>query len=458
MKTFGAVRSEKRLPRFCLAPRGSRRWLRAAIVSPAVVVCAVIGLWTCAFADTLTLEQAVQRAQERNPDAKIAAARIEEAAAGIRQADSAFWPHLQVSAGYQRTNNPMQAFGSILSQRAFTPDVNFNSPGDTDDLNLRAGVVYPLLSGGRDSAARDMANSGYEAARAGAAAVKNQLAFEVARAFFTTLKAEKFMAAAEANVKALESNYDVAKRRFNAGTALKSDMLDVGVQLARAREDRAKVKNAAAIAKKSLANLLDAGDEEVCPNPAGPTILIPESPDYEHHPELKAVREKISAAEAAVRKANAGYYPRVSAFGRYDHDQGWMYDGTGDSWTAGVMLEADLFDGMLTSGRVQEARSQLIQAQEEERRTKLRLDLEMTQARLSLDEARQRLAVTEQAAVQAEESAQLTRARFEQGLTTTTELLSAETALTAAKVRRAESEADERIAVAMVRKAAGISF
>ena len=67
-------------------------------------------------------------------------------------------------------------------------------------------------------------------------------------------------------------------------------------------------------------------------------------------------------------------------------------------------------------------------------------------------------ALAASAAVQAEESAQLTRARFEQGLTTTTEHLSAETALTAAKVRRAESEADERIAVAMVRKAAGVSF
>jgi hypothetical protein len=50
----------------------------------------------------------------------------------------------------------------------------------------------------------------------------------------------------------------------------------------------------------------------------------------------------------------------------------------------------------------------------------------------------------------------VTRARFSQGLALATQLIDAETALTAARVRRAEAEADERIAVAALRKALGL--
>ena len=61
--------------------------------------------------------------------------------------------------------------------------------------------------------------------------------------------------------------------------------------------------------------------------------------------------------------------------------------------------------------------------------------------------------MTEQAVAQASESESLTRARFEQELALSTELIDAETALLAARVRRAEAEADRQIAIAAVRKA-----
>ena len=51
------------------------------------------------------------------------------------------------------------------------------------------------------------------------------------------------------------------------------------------------------------------------------------------------------------------------------------------------------------------------------------------------------------------ESANLTRARFDQGQSLAAQLMDAETALIAARVRRAEAQADQRIAVAALRKA-----
>ncbi|HPU54870.1 MAG TPA: TolC family protein, partial [Verrucomicrobiota bacterium] len=86
---------------------------------------------------------------------------------------------------------------------------------------------------------------------------------------------------------------------------------------------------------------------------------------------------------------------------------------------------------------------------------RLAIGFEVEQARLQLKEASERLAVTEAAVAQAQESVDLTRSRFEQGLMTSAQLIDAETALIAARVRRAEAEADRRIAIAALRKALG---
>ena len=75
---------------------------------------------------------------------------------------------------------------------------------------------------------------------------------------------------------------------------------------------------------------------------------------------------------------------------------------------------------------------------------------------MELKAANERLAVTQQAVSQASESASLTLARFEQGTVLSTRLIDAETALVNARVRRAEAVADQRIALAALRKAVGL--
>ncbi len=117
------------------------------------------------------------------------------------------------------------------------------------------------------------------------------------------------------------------------------------------------------------------------------------------------------------------------------------------------MLQWDLWDGKLTRAKVAEANANLESAREEQRKLRLALDLEVEQARLDLNAANERLSVTEQAVAQAAESASLTRARFEQELALSKDLIDAETALVAARVRRAEAEADRQIAIAALRKA-----
>ncbi|MCX6925671.1 MAG: TolC family protein [Verrucomicrobia bacterium] len=226
--------------------------------------------------------------------------------------------------------------------------------------------------------------------------------------------------------------------------------------LAQAREELVRARNANALAVRVLRNLLgiESGDFEVADT--APSANAPDSGDFSERPELAAARHRERAAQEQARAAKGGYLPRVNAFGSVDYDYGWTYNNGGGSYTAGALLQWDLWDGKLTRAKVAEANANLELTREEQRKLRLALDLEVEQGRLDLKAANERLSVTDQAVAQAAESASLTRARFEQELTLPTQLIEAETALVAARVRRAEAEADRQIAVAAVRKALGL--
>ncbi len=417
----------------------------------------VAGLLACAFtartADIWTLKRSLDYALTHNPDARIAQHRIAVAQAELEQANSAFWPRLQVQSSYTRTDNPMMVFGSILNQRSYSSSLNFNNVPDVDNFNARGIVTIPLYAGGRNVAGRQAAKANTEAMKQESAAIRNALGFEVSRAFHTVLKTRQFVLATTAAVRSFESNLAISSKRLDGGTLLKSDVLDIEVRLAQAREDLVRARNANTLAERALRNLLGIEEGGLTVADTAPFVCAPNLGDFAQRPELAAARERESSAQAQVRGSKSGYQPRVSAFGSLDYDYGWVTRGDGRSYTAGVMAQWDLWDGFSTRAKVREAKANLETAREEQRKLRLALDFEVEQARLDLKAADERLAVSSKTVEQAAESASLTRNRFEQGLALSAQLIDAETALVTARVRRAEAESDQRIAVAALRKA-----
>jgi len=90
------------------------------------------------------------------------------------------------------------------------------------------------------------------------------------------------------------------------------------------------------------------------------------------------------------------------------------------------------------------------------RKLELALGLQLDQARLALKLAREQLAATETLVAQANESARMSRERFAVGALLSAELIGVETRLTEARMRRAVALAAEKIAVADLRRAAGL--
>lgn len=409
-----------------------------------------------------TATDAVATALRDNPDAALARQRVAAAEAMIEQANAAWLPQLTVSGRYTETNSPMVAFGSILNQRAFNFGLDFNQPGKIDNLNLTGTVGYNLYAGGRATAGRDAARAGARAAEEDLRAARQQLAAEAIKSLLNLRKAREAVAAVEAGVRAYEAAAQNARLRFDAGQVLKADLLSLEVKLSETREQLTAARHGAALAERAFLFVL--GRASVSSEPVEiatedaslAALTVPAAASSADRPELAGLRQRLAAAEKMVAVARGARRPTVNAFASYQYDQGWKLDRHADGWLAGVSVDVNVFDGGQTSGKIRQAEAELAQVKEMLRKAELGLALEAEQARLAYDSARERLAVSAQTVAQAEESASLTRARFEKGALLAADLIGVESRLLEARLRRTVAEADERIALAELHRALGL--
>ena len=91
--------------------------------------------------DKLTLEQAVRKALENNPDLAVDAPARAAANSGLAASRAGYRPRIDVEQSVLGGNNPVYVFGTLLTQRQFTAD-NFalpslNTPDAQQNLQTR---------------------------------------------------------------------------------------------------------------------------------------------------------------------------------------------------------------------------------------------------------------------------------------------------------------------------------
>ena len=404
-----------------------------------------------------TVTDAVRFALANSPDTAIIQHRIAAAEAAVVEAKAAFYPQFDINASYGRTNNPMHSFGNILNQGVFDQTIDFNNPGTSDNLSMNAMLTYRIYNGGRDQAGVNAAEAGKAASRFQLEAVRSQLGFAVVKTFFTIIQAAENLQARQSALDATAESVRVAKARYDAGDLLKADLLSLEVHQSEANENLIQAGHALNLAKRALLNLLglEQGDINIDYSCATEQP-VPRDRTFTRRAELEALDASIQAAEEEVQKAYGGYYPTADAFAGYTVDKGYELEGSGNSWMTGIKVNFNLFAGHRNSAGIARAKAALAEKKEARRKMYLAINLEAEQASLALDQAEQRVRVTEKMVEQAEESAHLSRERFKEGVILPSDLIDVENRLTNAQVRRTVARAAYRIAVADLRRALGL--
>ncbi|MFW2368907.1 MAG: TolC family protein [Desulforhopalus sp.] len=404
-----------------------------------------------------TAEKAVAFAISQNPESEIAQKRIEQSRATAAMISAVDYPQVNLLAEYGLTNNPMYSFGNILNQGAFDDAIDFNDPGQTDNLQLKAEVLYRLYNGGRDKASKQSANAQVEMSSTDLTAVHQQLGFEIVKTFQGIVQAENMVDVRKESLEAISAAVEVGQARYDAGDLLRQDILNLELQRSRASENLIQSRHNLELTKRSFLNLLGLNQGSVKVDPLGsPNQLLPETIDHNNRPEMKKLAALETSAVSELNKARGGRMPTVDAYASYQYDYGWELDGSGDSWIAGLRLNYALYDGRKTSSEVTLARLKVEEIQSLRKKTELFLNLEIQQAQLDYEQARERKSVTEKMVAVAEEVARLSRVRFREGVILASDLIDFEMRLSDAKSRHLAASANYQVAIANLRRAAGL--
>ncbi|HSH10071.1 MAG TPA: TolC family protein [Oceanipulchritudo sp.] len=412
-----------------------------------------------AGAAPLTLEAALEKALVRHPDAEMARARVMEAEARYAEARSGNLPRLDGRISYMQTTNPVQAFGTILNQGTFDNTIDFNDPGQLDSLTAGLETRYRVYSGGGRTAHIKSAESMRMAGEQSLSATESGLEDAVVAAYFGIRQADDIVRSIEAGIRVLEENLRISKIREESGELIRTERLNLEVELATLQRELLGSQHQATLARLQMAFLLGepagAGIVLAEADPSVERIAPPPTLSIENRPELQAARAAAEATTHGIRAAKAGYQPTVDAYASWQSDKGWRREGDGSSWTAGLVMNVPIFDGSATRARVSAARAQERAAMEAVRRMELVLNIELEQARLGHELAIAQKGVAEKQLLQAEEAAQLSRERFAAGTLLSTELIGVESRLTDARVQLALATSQERSALAHLRRVAG---
>lgn len=415
---------------------------------------------TASWLHAVTLEECIGEALRCNPDVRAATERAQAARAALREARSAYYPMLGGSATYARTDNPPQAFMMLLNQRSVSMQSDFNNPSDTENLALSLGAKYRLFDFGRRGLDTAMASGGAEVSQLVLAGLRNDLIHQVTRGYYAALQASAFVGVQEESVKTLEESLRVANERVKAGGAIRTDVLNLEVQLAQAREDRIRAGNGVKLAIAALNTAMGTNKVTVAGLPAAveaPAVRPPETEDLNvifTRPELEAARKVAWIQAQGLQKARRQYMPALNAFGSVD----WNSEVSSDferSYLVGVAAEVDLFDGGRRRAAVAGARAQERAAEADVEKAANTLRLDLTSASLQAGDAWERLDVVRKSIESAEEALRITRQRYEQGAADLPELLTAQTGLTGTRTRHVAALYDYLTALSNLERARG---
>src|SRR2546422_4873750 len=172
-------------------------------------------------------------------------------------------------------------------------------------------------------------------------------------------------------------------------------------------------------------------------------------------PEMISQRAQERAAEAAIKAAQGNFFPTVTGTANYS------YNGVEFplvyNWSAAAFVNIPIFSGFLTAQQVAQARATFLRTKANGDVLRQNILLEVNQALLNLEAARERLRVTAVTVEQAKERLALVEGRYKAGLSNAVEVTDAEVALVNAQVNDVVAMSSYQAAKSQLDRAMGIN-
>jgi len=297
---------------------------------------------------------------------------------------------------------------------------------------------------------------------------KQSVVLGVKESCYALLKAQMLLEVQTEAVKRSEEQLNMAKAKYDLGSASVSDYLKAKVQLSNDSLALITVQNNIKLAEADLNNILGRNvdvpiqiDAKLEYKKFDLTAYSITEETIENHPQIKITKSAVDQAHSGLTMARSVNLPNISFGVNYNWSdtkfpRSWAdYQKPYDPWYMGIEVSLNLSNGLSTLSRIWSAQANLQAAKEKLKKDKREVKLEINKALLAVTEAEQKIRVTEDALKAAEEDQNLTKEKYNLGAASMLELLDANYSYKTAKSNQVQALYDYNLAIAQFEKAVG---
>ncbi|GAV20731.1 outer membrane efflux protein BepC precursor [Mariprofundus micogutta] len=416
-------------------------------------------------AEISSLKQSVEYALQHNRLLAADAQTLEQAQARQDGAFGRLMPRLDVSTGVARTDAPGSYLGMKLNQKNMSAaDFNpafINNPGYINNYQTRVGLSLPVYQGGALWAGKRLAGHQAESSRFAHEAARQQVIYQVIEAYARTRQTFSQIEVMERAVSAANKRHQDTQAMQKRGVLIDSDVMDARVHLLRTDLQLQQAKNAHARSLDALQRVMGINGEVSMHANEEPRLKAVEltlagavETAHQTRLDLKAMQQGYEAADAGVDKAQSGFLPHVNLVAASEWNSSTLALKNRNTMI-GATVSMNLFAGGSDMAQVRVARAELVSLEYKIADRKQQIKNEVSHAWRMLEEAKLRYQSETEAMKQSVESLRIKSLRFEQGLSTTTDLLDAQLQADSSRVSAIRARYDVIISQAGLLMAVG---
>ena len=403
-------------------------------------------------AGALSFPAAVDYALCRNPTTRGAWAASRAQAAALGVAKSAWYPSLTATGSESRTTGQhYDSAGNYVDQTLNTGDATLALSWTLYDFGGRTGRI-------------DSARRLYEASGATANSVVQQTVRAVVQSYYGVVAADANLVAATTTEQANAKSLEVARTLQQGGVGTTADVLQAQTAHDQAALTLVQAEATTRTARGTLAVTLGLTADrplvlDADPVPAQVPALSARMADLmaeaaRQRPDLAAAQAQREAAAADVRVARSTGLPLITVGAQ----RNWINttDLPNQNYRQfGVTVTVPIFTGFSTVYGVRQAKATLNEREESAEQVRLNVSLDVWNAYYGLDSANQQLSATAALIKTAEDNQQVALGRYQSGVGTIIDVLTAQNAAASAREQRINAELGWKVARAQLAFALG---
>lgn len=404
---------------------------------------------------TLTIDDAVRIAIDKNLNITQAANTVRSAGAHVTGAFGTFLPQLTVTSGY----NHLLSDGTRFIDGIAIPGTD--QPSTSYSVGASADLV--LFDGFNRTANYSAAQASYSASLQTLNRTRQDVIFQARSTFLNALRNDQLIDVRRNDLDVSRQRLEQIRGQMEAGTAQigaiytqEAEVANNELSLAQAETDAVIARNTLMLAlnvdptsnyqisAEGLAKNVDSVEIATAREKLG-SFQDMLNRQQSYRVDIQAAKLRVESATSLVTVARAGYFPTISSGIRWD----WQKSGEMTSALPQFNLSFNYvpFDQFRTNEQVENAEVQRQQAEIDLRKLELQARSDLQQAMARLDGAQRQIGAAEKAVVAARQSRYAADERFRLGAGSYTDYLLANSQYLTAQINQVNAVFNYRLAL-----------